>query len=74
MYGILGEEMTEDEQLAVLNKSMANKDWGYWCIDPLDGTNNYVAGLPFFAVSKSLLIAFISGTSKKSWPKKSGLN
>ena len=56
MYDILGEEMMEDEQLAVINKAEANKDWGYWCIDPLDGTNNYVAGLPFFAVSIALII------------------
>ncbi|MBT8134005.1 MAG: inositol monophosphatase, partial [Gammaproteobacteria bacterium] len=26
------------------------------CIDPLDGTNNYAAGLPFFAVSVALII------------------
>lgn len=56
MYDILGEEMMEDEQLAVINKAEKNKDWGYWCIDPLDGTNNYVAGLPFFAVSIALII------------------
>ena len=56
MYDILGEEMTEDAQLAVINKAKVNKDWGYWCIDPLDGTNNYVAGLPFFAVSIALII------------------
>lgn len=56
MYGILGEEMMDDAQLAVINKAEKNKDWGYWCIDPLDGTNNYVAGLPFFAVSIALII------------------
>jgi myo-inositol-1(or 4)-monophosphatase len=51
MYDILGEEMTDDEQLAVINK-----EGGYWCIDPLDGTSNYAAGLPFFAVSIALII------------------
>ncbi len=50
-YNILGEEMSEDEQLAVI----ATGD-GYWCIDPLDGTSNYAAGLPFFAVSIALII------------------
>ena len=50
-YEILGEEMTETEQQAVINKGV-----GYWCIDPLDGTNNYAAGLPFFAVSIALII------------------
>ncbi|HHJ34284.1 MAG TPA: inositol monophosphatase [Gammaproteobacteria bacterium] len=50
-YGILGEEMTESEQLAVIASEKA-----YWCIDPLDGTGNYAAGLPFFAVSIALII------------------
>jgi len=56
MYDILGEEMTDDEQLAVINQAMMNKGSGYWCIDPLDGTSNYAAGLPFFAVSIALII------------------
>jgi len=50
-YGILGEEMSEDEQLAVVEKGGT-----YWCIDPLDGTSNYAAGLPFFAVSIALIV------------------
>ncbi len=50
-YGILGEEMSELEQLAVIDAGE-----GYWCIDPLDGTSNYAAGLPFFAVSIALII------------------
>ncbi len=51
MYDILGEEMTEDDQLSVIHSGQ-----GYWCIDPLDGTSNYAAGLPFFAVSMALII------------------
>jgi len=50
-YDILGEEMSEAQQLAVINTGE-----GYWCIDPLDGTSNYAAGLPFFAVSIALII------------------
>ncbi len=50
-YGTLGEEMSELEQLAVINAGD-----GYWCIDPLDGTSNYAAGLPFFAVSIALIV------------------
>ncbi len=50
-YGILGEEMTETQQQAVIEAGN-----GYWCIDPLDGTSNYAAGLPFFAVSIGLII------------------
>lgn len=56
MYGILGEEMSDDEQQAVVNQATENSDWGYWCVDPLDGTTNYAAGLPFFAVSIALII------------------
>lgn len=56
MYDILGEEMTDAAQLAVIDKALTNKTKGYWCIDPLDGTSNYAAGLPFFAVSIALII------------------
>jgi len=50
-YAILGEEMTEQEQQAAMDNAA-----GYWCIDPLDGTNNYVTGMPFFAVSIALIV------------------
>jgi myo-inositol-1(or 4)-monophosphatase len=50
-FAILGEEMTEQEQRA----AMANEA-GYWCVDPLDGTNNYATGMPFFAVSIALIM------------------
>lgn len=52
-YPILGEEMSESEQTVVIETA---GDTGYWCIDPLDGTSNYAAGLPFFAVSIALII------------------
>lgn len=50
-YDFLGEEMEKDEQIG----AMGNAD-GYWCIDPLDGTSNFAAGMPFFAVSIALII------------------
>ena len=56
MYGILGEEMTDEAQLSVIDRAAMNETKGYWCIDPLDGTSNYAAGLPFFAVSIALII------------------
>ena len=56
MYGILGEEMSEQQQLAVIQDSATGKSSGYWCIDPLDGTSNYAVGLPFFAVSIALIV------------------
>lgn len=30
-----------------------------WFIDPLDGTNNYVAGIPYFSISISISIALL---------------
>lgn len=56
MYGILGEEMPEEDQLAIIKRAEQDNDWGYWCIDPIDGTTNYAAGLPFFGVSIALII------------------
>lgn len=51
-YALLGEEMDEEEQRARL----ASGTEGVWCLDPLDGTSNFAAGLPFFAVSLALLV------------------
>ncbi len=48
---VLGEEMTEAEQHAAWTES----EHGLWCIDPIDGTSNFVRGLPYFAVSVALL-------------------
>lgn len=48
---VLGEEMTEDEQLAIWQNSQE----GLWCVDPIDGTSNFVHGLPYFAISVALL-------------------
>ena len=48
---LLGEEMTDEEQQAVIDSGEV-----YWCVDPLDGTNNYAMGLPMFAVSIALVV------------------
>lgn len=50
-YPVLGEEMTELEQHDV----WALGEDGFWCVDPIDGTSNFVNGLPFFAVSVALV-------------------
>jgi len=55
-YEVLGEEMTLEDQLAIIEWAAVDEHNGYWCIDPLDGTSNYTAGLPFFAVSIALII------------------
>ncbi|QEL66058.1 myo-inositol-1(or 4)-monophosphatase [Oryzomicrobium terrae] len=44
---VVGEEMTEDEQALAW---AAGRD-GLWCIDPIDGTTNFINGIPLFAVS-----------------------
>jgi len=46
----LGEEMSAPEQDTVLNTGKP-----LWCLDPLDGTGNFAAGIPFFSVSLALL-------------------
>ncbi|MGD2137801.1 MAG: inositol monophosphatase family protein [Gammaproteobacteria bacterium] len=46
----LGEEMTAAEQARLLASERP-----VWCLDPLDGTSNFVAGIPYFCVSLALL-------------------
>lgn len=48
---ILGEEMNPAEQAAAL---AAGTD-GLWCFDPIDGTTNFLVGMPLFAISVALL-------------------
>jgi len=47
---MLGEENSDHEQLNVMQSGH-----DYWCLDPLDGTNNYHHTLPLFAVSLALI-------------------
>lgn len=47
---VIGEEMASSEQAA---HWAAGSD-GVWCIDPIDGTSNFVRGLPYFALSVAL--------------------
>lgn len=49
----LSEEMDAAEQLRLLQIP----DQRLWCLDPLDGTSNFAAGIPFFGVSLALLQA-----------------
>ncbi|MCG6872836.1 MAG: inositol monophosphatase [Gammaproteobacteria bacterium] len=51
-FAFLGEEMSTAEQAAALGADCA----GVWVLDPLDGTSNFISGLPFFSVSLALLI------------------
>jgi len=46
----LGEEMSAAEQAQLLAS-----DRPVWCLDPLDGTSNFAAGIPYFCMSLALL-------------------
>lgn len=48
---VLGEEMAADVQLRLWRDSAD----GLWVIDPIDGTNNFVNGIPHFAVSAAFV-------------------
>ncbi|MEJ2346975.1 MAG: inositol monophosphatase family protein, partial [Gammaproteobacteria bacterium] len=47
----LGEEMAAERQRDLLDAG----DKLLWCLDPLDGTTNYAAGVPFYSVSLARL-------------------
>jgi len=47
----LSEEMPEQQQRALLS----HDERPLWCLDPLDGTSNFAAGVPLFAVSLAVL-------------------
>jgi myo-inositol-1(or 4)-monophosphatase len=53
---IIGEEMSPAAQLAIWEAS-GDDPRGLWCIDPIDGTTNFINGLPCFAVSLAWLSA-----------------
>ena len=48
---LLGEEMTDEEQ----QRALQHSDSGVWCVDPVDGTSNFSAGVPYYAVSVGLI-------------------
>lgn len=49
---VLSEEMTESQQQAIIDAGSSN----YWCIDPIDGTSNFVYGVPYWCVSIALIL------------------
>ena len=53
---VLGEETPEGEQSRLWDK---HRD-GLWVVDPVDGTSNFVNGLPYFAVSVAFMVEGIS--------------
>ncbi|MDD1780687.1 inositol monophosphatase [Enterovibrio sp. ZSDZ35] len=49
---VLSEELTLEEQQAVLNDHSDTM----WVLDPLDGTSNFAAGIPYFCTSLALIL------------------
>lgn len=47
---MLGEELTSAQQQEVIDSNES-----FWCLDPIDGTNNFYHGVPLFAVSLALI-------------------
>jgi myo-inositol-1(or 4)-monophosphatase len=50
---ILGEEMSRTEQEAAM---ASNESTPLWCLDPLDGTSNFAAGVPVFGISLAYVV------------------
>ncbi|MDO4640990.1 MAG: inositol monophosphatase family protein [Neisseria sp.] len=48
---MLGEEMTETQQ----RELWKNSDSGLWVVDPIDGSNNFINGIPHFALSAAYI-------------------
>ena len=46
---LLGEEMSVKEQKQIVLSKQ------FWCLDPVDGSSNFAAGFPYFAVSLALI-------------------
>ncbi len=49
---VLGEEMGADAQADAWGRGAA----GLWCVDPIDGTTNYLHGLPIFSISVAYMV------------------
>ena len=47
---LLGEEMTAEQQQDLFDSGQP-----LWCLDPVDGTSNFAAGIPYFSVSLALI-------------------
>lgn len=47
---LLGEEMSVSEQEYLLHSSQS-----LWCLDPVDGTSNFAAGIPYYVISLGLI-------------------
>ncbi len=53
---VLAELRPDDVVMAEESAPEALQEARYWCVDPLDGTNNFAQGIPLFCVSVALVI------------------
>ncbi len=53
---VMGEEMPLEEQEAQWQKGIAGGVDGLWSVDPIDGTSNFLNGLPYFAISVAWMV------------------
>ena len=67
-HGILGEEKGEDD-----NEETPAADW-LWVLDPLDGTTNFLNGLPVWAVSIGVMYRGlpVAASLYLPWPDNNG--
>lgn len=52
----MGEEMSLEEQEAQWLKAVTGSVDGLWSVDPIDGTSNFLNGLPYFAISVAWMV------------------
>lgn len=50
-FVLLSEEQSDAER----HSALQHLSTGVWCLDPLDGTSNFVAGVPYYAISLAFL-------------------
>lgn len=50
---VLGEEMSPEMQARLWGAAGRS---GLWCIDPIDGTTNFINGIPFFAIAIAWIV------------------
>ncbi|MFN4262905.1 MAG: inositol monophosphatase family protein [Thioalkalivibrionaceae bacterium] len=64
-----GWPVLSEEQPAGTRAELRRRSAVYWLVDPLDGTSNFVAGLPFFALSIALVAdnTVVAGITIDPW-------
>ncbi|SFK80562.1 myo-inositol-1(or 4)-monophosphatase [Nitrosomonas aestuarii] len=53
---VMGEEMSQEAQEVQWLKGINGEAEGLWSVDPIDGTSNFLNGLPYFAISVAWMV------------------